>query len=860
MMSTITDAHRFLYGRSPLTVDKRIWVCSGQIHDWFYHDLLFGCVNFRRTLALWALEHLPLTVTFTRDGQLDFSNNPDPAAAEALFNGRQVRRRQRYGQSWQPQATPATPPAATPAGDSDATAARAHQAAENVQQAVGGAEQGVINTLQRLTHLIRSPDVPSLIIMDEFGEYLESLELNPQQQAVALRIKEIVRTWTRDIAHHHLLVFLTLNEGALEQVFPKNMFRTVLWQQLDGPRETEIKAALERLARRRNIPVRDSKAVANLLVPEANLRAALGRVIRSIRDGSNAIEISVAALLHLPPVNEAELASVKQDIVGLTGLQDVKLKLDRLESKARELRRRLENGEAPPEETLHLVFSGNAGTGKTTVARLVARFFHALGLLQRNEVTEITAASIMSQYVGETRENMQRCLENARGGVLFIDEAHQFGNKDSSQAREAIEALVPAAWSWRRDLIIILAGYSRRMPDFFNMDEGLQRRFPLPGRMEFHDYSEAELWEILARKLTAQGYQLEAAAQPRMRAVLQQRHRRGGFGNAGGVDNLIAELRENHLNGPEPGSSLITAVALPPMIRRHPEIRQQAEAKLNSLYGLEPVRARIRTLLDRIEYDLQEAEHGRGLESLRLHPGNMRFSGPPGTGKTTVARLMGELLYGVGCIERPTTFCHSRATLIGDVMGKTAHLVVDAVEKARGGVLFIDEAYALIRDERDSYGQEAVDTLVEQITAPENAGTVFILGGYEAQLEQLLATNPGLHSRFSLNIDFPAFAPEDCVALAHQLLTEQAYSWADGVLERLATLARQARTEQGEAFGSARWVEGQVNGALERMKSRVLAAGIGPTDPGRRRVLPDDLPLAAEPYCEAEPLPPSVNP
>lgn len=828
-------------------MDKRIWVCSGQVHDWFYHDLLFGCVTFRRTLALWALEHLPLTVTFTRDGQLDFSDNPDPAAAEALFNGRQVRRTARYGQRWQPQAAPA----ATPASDSDATAARAHQAAENVQQAVGGAEQGTLNTLQRLTQLIRSPDVPSLIVMDEFGEYLESLELNPQQQAVAQRIREMVRAWHRQIAHHHLLVFLTLNEVVLEQVFPKNTFQTVLWQRLDGPRENEIKAALERLARRRNVLVRDSKAVAELLKPENNLRAVLGRVIRLINTESGTTEISVAALLNLPLVNEAELVRVKQDIAGLTGLQDVKLKLERLENKARELRRRLEQGEAPPEETLHLVFSGNAGTGKTTVARLVARFFHALGLLQRNEVTEITAASIMGQYHGETRENIQRCLEGARGGVLFIDEAHQFGVKDSSQAREAIEALVPAAWNWRSDMIIILAGYSRRMPDFFNMDEGLNRRFPLQGRMEFHDYSETELWSILEHKLTAQGYQIELAAQPHMRAILQQRHRRGGFGNAGGVDNLIAELRENHLNGPDPSASLITAAALPPMIRRHPEIRQRAEAELNSLYGLESVRERIRTLLDRIEYDMQEAAHGRGLQSLRLHPGNMLFSGPPGTGKTTVARLIGELFYGIGCIERPTTFCHTRATLVAGFQGQTAPLVVDAVEKARGGVFFIDEAYALVRDERDTFGHEAIDTLVDQITAPENAGTVFILGGYEAPLNRLLATNDGLHSRFSqVVIRFPAFSPEDCVALARQLLVEEAYSWEDGVLERLEELARQARAEQGEAYGSARWVRRQVDSALEQMKSRVLAEEIAPDDTRRRRLLPSDLPAAAKPHRE----------
>ena len=121
------------------------------------------------------------------------------------------------------------------------------------------------------------------------------------------------------------------------------------------------------------------------------------------------------SVLQLPPINETEVAHVKEELNKLTGLQEVKDKIGKLEAKARALRRSLEDGDSSlPDETLHMVFTGGPGTGKSTVAKLVARFFYALGLLRRDKPTEIIASSVMSSNVNETRENMQRKLEEER--------------------------------------------------------------------------------------------------------------------------------------------------------------------------------------------------------------------------------------------------------------------------------------------------------------------------------------------------------------------------------------------------------------------------------------------------------------
>ena len=852
---SVSEVHRFLYGRTPQTMDKRILVCYDQVQDWFYHNLLHGCVDIRRTLELWALESgLRLTVTLCRDGSLDFSGNPDPEAARQLFESVQQQRPPRY--SRRPSQTRETMPEPThrpgEAPQTEEVQARARQIAEEARQAAGGSEQAILNTLKKLSQLLSSPKVPALVLVEDFPSLIEKFEFNPQTAAIAREMIDIARNdWHRNISHANLLIFLTVYEKSMEEIFPER-FPGVGWLQVKGPKPEEIQAAIERLARRHGFLLRDAQVIARSLARYGNMRVALGNIIRVTATGRK--EVTLENVLQLPPINEAAIAQLREELNALVGLQDVKNKFQSIERRARDLRRRLQDGQSRlPDETMHMVFLGGPGTGKTTVARIMARLFHALGLLPRDEVMEITASQVMSSNVGETRENMQRRLEEARGGVLFIDEAHQFGDKDSLGAREAVEALVPAAWNLRHELVIILAGYANKMPDFFNMDEGLARRFPLHGRIEFPDYSLDELWEILERRLGALGYTLEEAARPRLRAVLRRRMRRRGFGNAGGVENLVSELLENHRNGPEPQSRVIGVADLPPLVRQHPDILARARATLDTLVGLGPVRERIETLLARTQYDLEEEEQGRGIGEIKLHPGNMLFSGPPGTGKTTVGQLMADLLYGIGCIERPVFIAATRGDLVGAYQGHSALKVRAIVERACDGVLFIDEAYGLVQDQHDTFGKEALTELIGQITNPENEGTVFILAGYKAELERLLATNPGLRSRFPVEIPFQNFAPEDCVELARRQLHQAGYEWEQGVLERVHELAREAIAVQGEHFGNARWLKGLIEAAVERMKRRVIETGLPPDHPDRRRVMLVDLPAPQRPERMAAP-------
>jgi len=834
----VSSTHRFLYGRKPDKSGKRVWVCHGQIHDWFYHDLFHGCVDIRRTLELWALEEgLQLTVTLRHDGVLDFSGNPNPQEAQRRLESVQPRRPPRYShvpgeiRNAQQSAQPAV---------SEEVLDQARERADEVRQSAAG--EALLNRLTKLTNLICAKNSSALVLIEELPALLQRLENNHQSNIAVDILHKIKNFWISETGTSNLLVFLAIDKEPLEAILPRAQFSTkVDWIEVPPPKAAEIQAALKRLARRHGLSLQNASTIADSLVEDRDMCVALGRVIRLVRSGCK--EINLQNIYSLPPIREEIVEELRSKLNSLVGLHEVKQKFERIERKARQLRKQFESGQAPlPEETMHLVFLGNPGTGKTTVARIMAKLFHALGILPRDEVIEISAKDIMSSTVGKTRENMQSALERARGAVLFIDEAHQFGDKDSPTAREAIDALVPAAWNLRRELVIILAGYSSRMIDFFKMDEGLQRRFPQHGRIEFRDYSLEELWEILERKLAGQGYSLDAAAHEPLRAVLRRRAKRHSFGNAGGVDNLVNEILENHHHRPAAKPGLITKDDLPPCIRQHPQVIEEAQKALEELVGLRAVREKVETLVAQIQYDLRMEESGKGAGEVHLHPGNMLFSGPPGTGKTTVGSIMAKLLYGIGCIERNHFVGVGRADLVGEFQGQTAIKVRKVIEQARDGVLFIDEAYGLVTGDLDAFGKEALTELVNQITNPENAGTVFILAGYQTELKKLLSNNPGLQSRFPHEICFENFTPDDCVELAQRRLRKNGYTWDDEAMKRIRNLAEEAIASQGAHFGNGRWVENLTQQAIQNMKLRVVRSDLPPQDPDYKRIKPEDLP------------------
>ncbi len=206
--------------------------------------------------------------------------------------------------------------------------------------------------------------------------------------------------------------------------------------------------------------------------------------------------------------NAAELAAVKEELSGITGLESVKEYILSLEDNFRMQRLRKERGMKAGTPSMHMIFTGNPGTGKTTVARITARYLKAMGALSGGQLVEVTRADLVGQYVGHTAPLTQKAIQSAMGGVLFIDEAYSlYRGRDDSFGLEAIDALVKGMEDHRDRLVVILAGYSREMEEFLTANSGLRSRFP--NIIEFPDYTPEELLEITESIASKMGYRLD---------------------------------------------------------------------------------------------------------------------------------------------------------------------------------------------------------------------------------------------------------------------------------------------------------------------------------------------------------------
>ncbi|MFJ9173443.1 right-handed parallel beta-helix repeat-containing protein [Streptomyces sp. NPDC102360] len=258
--------------------------------------------------------------------------------------------------------------------------------------------------------------------------------------------------------------------------------------------------------------------------------------------------------------------------------------------------------------------------------------------------------------------------------------------------------------------------------------------------------------------------------------------------------------------------------------------------ELDALVGLESVKREVRALTDMIEVGRKRQEAGLKAASVRRH---LVFTGSPGTGKTTVARLYGEILASLGVLGQGHLVEVSRVDLVGEHIGSTAIRTQEAFQRAHGGVLFIDEAYALSpEDSGRDFGREAIDTLVK-LMEDHRDEVVVIVAGYTAEMERFLSTNPGVASRFSRTITFCDYQPEELLRIVEQQADEHEYRLADGTPEAL--LKYFTALPKGPAFGNGRTARQTFESMVERHAGRVAQLDALDTD-ALTLLYPEDLP------------------
>ncbi|GAA1462782.1 AAA family ATPase [Nocardiopsis exhalans] len=503
---------------------------------------------------------------------------------------------------------------------------------------------------------------------------------------------------------------------------------------------------------------------------------------RTAEDGADAEEEPV-------PVDVA-LAELENMI----GLDPVKQQVRGIAASIEAARLRADAGLCVERPLRHLVFSGPPGTGKTSVARTLATIFHSFGLLPTSRVVEAQRADLVGEYLGATAIKTNELIDSALGGVLFVDEAYSLVNEGDGQAdrfgNEAVQTLLKRAEDDRDQLVVILAGYEKEMDAFLASNPGLASRFAT--RISFPSYSSAELLRIAENLVAQRGDFLEPEAARTLRQRFEQAVQREAIdelGNGRFARSMVEKASQardvrvvtSGVSGDEPAlrpspDALVTVLttdvetAYTELTSRLPGFGEspgleEAMAELDGMIGLEPVKEQVRSLVAQLRVARLREEQGLPHQPPMRH---FVFSGPPGTGKTTVARVLGRVFSALGMLGRAEVVEAQRADLVGEHLGATAVKTNRLIDRALGGVLFVDEAYSLVNpgySGGDAFGAEAIQTLLKR-AEDDRDRLVVVLAGYTDEMDRFLASNAGLSSRFNVRVRFPSYSPEELSEIA----------------------------------------------------------------------------------------------
>ena len=546
-----------------------------------------------------------------------------------------------------------------------------------------------------------------------------------------------------------------------------------------------------------------------------------------------------------PPEITVDEAMAELDaMIGLTAVKD---QVRSIAASIEAARRRALAGFGAEKPMQHFVFLGPPGTGKTAVARIIAKIFYAFGLLETPAVVEAHRADLVGEYLGATAIKTNELIDSALGGVLFIDEAYSLVNEGDGQGdrfgNEAVQTLLKRAEDDRDDLIIIVAGYEKQMESFLATNPGLTSRFAI--RVKFPGYQPAELLALADAALGRRGELLDPDARPvlwRMFEDVGRRRLADDLGNGRFVRSLLekaGQARDVRVMSAqdEPSSSDLVTIEGADLERAFTELTsrfrgysetpslESALAELDALIGLEPVKRQVHEITAQLKVARLRDRQGLASQPPARH---FVFTGPPGTGKTTVARILGRIFAALGLLVRPSVVEAHRADLVGEHLGSTAIKTNKLVDSALGAVLFIDEAYSLYNDGYsggDAFGSEAVQTLLKR-AEDDRDRLVIVLAGYTQDMDRFLRSNPGLASRFSVRIGFPSYSPGELVRIAEVIAQQAGDSFADDALPVLDQIFSRACAEGHiDELGNGRFARSLFERACAARDLRVAHLG-----------------------------------
>jgi SpoVK/Ycf46/Vps4 family AAA+-type ATPase len=519
------------------------------------------------------------------------------------------------------------------------------------------------------------------------------------------------------------------------------------------------------------------------------------------------------------------LQEIMAELDSIIGMTELKKEIKSLYTQLNQITEMEKKGVKMDKPAQHFVITGNPGTGKTTVARLLGNIFEGLGLLEYGHVVEVDRGKLVAGYIGQTAPLTNKACDSAMGGILFIDEAYSLAKGgDNDFGPECIDTLLKRMEDDRGKFMVIAAGYKGPMEQFLTSNEGLKSRFTKYFNLE--DYTPEELAAIFEALASKQHYIVPPETKEKVIAFFKDRcgRKTKDFANGREARNLMDEARKNQVerlssadiaNISKEDSLTFLPQDIPVTTAEKMVSIDEALKELNELTGLKSVKDAVRKIANTLNAQKLTGES----ETLTKH---FVFYGNPGTGKTTVARILSDVFKAVGLLPTNNLIEVDRGKLVAGYVGQTAKLVKEQCDNAMGGILFIDEAYALKQGQQDSFGQEAIDTLLKRME-DDRGKFVVIAAGYTKEMNEFLESNSGFKSRFSDYINFEDYNTGEMFEIFNGMCKKKKIEFAPGFDDALRKRLENIYSGRTASFANARTVRQLFDKTRENVSGRVMA-------------------------------------
>ncbi len=490
----------------------------------------------------------------------------------------------------------------------------------------------------------------------------------------------------------------------------------------------------------------------------------------------------------------------------------------------------------------HMLFIGGPGTGKTKIARLTAKILYAAGITKKKKMVEISGNDLESKWSTGHTEFIKSKIREAYGGVLFIDEAYSIAEMSMSaygdKSKEIINILIKEMWDNKDKLVVILAGYEEKMDELFAINEGLKNRIAYT--LKFDNYSSEDLTKLLDIELDKRGFKIkDEITKDELRKLVKANMYDDNFGSVRGIKRLAQEIVSEcykTINDIDEFRSMEIYMIEPKHIKAL--MPKEFNTCISSLIGLTRVKQRLEELKNRAIYEKKARANGINLPKSSMH---MVFLGNPGTGKTTVAKCLAQELYNLDVLLTNKMVVINPGDLVSTGLKNYKELLNEKITKAKGGVLFIDEAYSLT-NKGSYYGQEVIEELLIAMEERKE-DTIFIFAGYIDEMHQFIDSNPGIKSRISREIIFDDYSVEELMDIFNATVIDNGYICSDEASNKVKILIKNLFNRKN--LGNGRFIDKLFSIIIDK-KSMILSQKTQIDKEDITSIFEDDVPSVDE--------------